>query len=125
MKTILEATQNLLEQHHSGIGVFIKGEINESEKLKGVRLADDSKLSFTFDDVLTKLAELIAAEPIRLLREKRNVLLASSDWTGLADSALTSETSAKWKLYRQKLRDLPSGLNTPAKVKNAIWPTKP
>ena len=59
------------------------------------------------------------------LREKRNALLAASDWTGLADSALTSEVSAKWKLFRQRLRDLPSGLNTPAKVKAAKWPVRP
>lgn len=66
-----------------------------------------------------------AAEPIRILRIKRDKLLSASDWTGLADSALTSEVSAKWKLYRQRLRDLPSGLNTPAKVKTAKWPAKP
>ena len=66
-----------------------------------------------------------AAKALQLLREKRTQLLESSDWTGLADSALTSEVSAKWKLYRQRLRDLPSGLNTPAKVKAAKWPTKP
>tara|TARA_R110000824_G_scaffold52313_2_gene145145 strand:+ start:2531 stop:2875 length:345 start_codon:yes stop_codon:yes gene_type:complete len=59
------------------------------------------------------------------LRRDRNSLLAQSDWTALADSALTSEVSAQWNLYRQKLRDLPSGLNTPAKVKAAKWPTKP
>ena len=59
------------------------------------------------------------------LRHKRDQLLRGSDWTGLADSALTSEVSAKWKLYRQKLRNLPSGLNTPAKVKAAKWPAKP
>jgi len=66
-----------------------------------------------------------AAEPIRLLREKRNVLLASSDWTGLSDTALTNEQAAKWKLYRQKLRDLPGGLTTEFKVKNVKWPTSP
>lgn len=59
------------------------------------------------------------------LRDKRNRILASSDWTGLADTALTNEKSAEWKLYRQKLRDLPKGLNTEFKVKNAVWPTKP
>jgi hypothetical protein len=59
------------------------------------------------------------------LRRERNRLLVSSDWTGLADSALTSEVSATWKLYRQRLRDLPSGLNTSAKVKNVTWPAKP
>ena len=59
------------------------------------------------------------------MRVERNRLLVSSDWTGLVDSAITSEVSAQWKLYRQKLRDLPSGLNTPAKVKSAKWPVKP
>lgn len=59
------------------------------------------------------------------LRRKRNFLLETSDWTGISDSALTSDVSANWKLYRQRLRDLPSGLNTPAKVKNAVWPSKP
>jgi len=72
-----------------------------------------------------KLAELQAAEPIRLLRIDRDQRLAESDWTALADSALTSEVSANWKLYRQRLRDLPSGLTTPAKVKAAKWPAKP
>ena len=72
-----------------------------------------------------KYAELQAAEPIRLLRIDRDKLLASSDWTGLTDTALTNEQAAEWKLYRQKLRDLPKGLNTEFKVKNAVWPTKP
>ena len=31
-------------------------------------------------EVEAKLAELIAAEPIRLLREKRTLLLAETDW---------------------------------------------
>ena len=76
-------------------------------------------------EIDAKLAELQAAEPMRLLRVERDQLLAASDWTALADSALTSEVSAQWKLYRQKLRNLPSGLNTPAKVKAVKWPTKP
>ena len=76
-------------------------------------------------EIATKLREIQDAEPLEALREKRNSLLTASDWTGLADSALTSETSAKWKLYRQRLRDFPSGLNTPAKVKAAKWPAKP
>ena len=59
------------------------------------------------------------------LRHKRDQLLRGSDWTGLADTALTNEVAAKWKLYRQKLRDLPKGLTTPFKVQNVVWPTKP
>ena len=65
------------------------------------------------------------ASSLQELRKKRNQLLAASDWTGLADSALTTEQAAEWRLYRQKLRDLPKGLTTEAKVKAATWPTKP
>ena len=79
----------------------------------------------TEKEIQAELAKLQAAYPLQELRERRTVLLAESDWTGLADTALTSEASAKWKLYRQRLRDLPSGLDTPAKVKSAKWPIKP
>ena len=95
------------------------------------KLVDGVKIALTAEEETTVAARVKAWEDgafdrsIVDLREKRNALLAQSDWTGLADSALTSEVSAKWKLYRQKLRDLPSGLDTPAKVKNAVWPTKP
>ena len=85
----------------------------------------NSKKKPTETALKNKQAELQAAFPMQELRDRRNALLAASDWTGLVDSALTSEVSAQWKLYRQRLRDLPSGLDTPAKVKNAPWPIKP
>ena len=111
--------------------------INEFEAihaLVGGAISQQADGNFIFHDgqtapaksaIQTKLAELQDAEPVQLLRIDRDRLLAESDWTALADSALTSEVSAKWKLYRQKLRDLPAGLNTPAKVKAAKWPAKP
>tara|TARA_R100001530_G_scaffold68999_1_gene48991 strand:+ start:471 stop:806 length:336 start_codon:yes stop_codon:yes gene_type:complete len=87
--------------------------------------AEGNKVEIKESLIAAEVAKLQAAEPIRLLRIERDKLLAASDWTGLADSALTSEVSAKWKLYRQKLRDLPKGLTTEFKVKNVKWPTKP
>jgi len=79
----------------------------------------------TESEIDTEIARLQAAEPIHILRVERDKLLASSDWTGLADTALTNEQAVEWKLYRQKLRQLPEGLTTEFKVKNAKWPTKP
>ena len=76
-------------------------------------------------EVQAKMAELQEAEPIRLLRIDRDELLASSDWTGLVDTALTNEKLAEWKMYRQHLRNLPEGLDTETKVKEVIWPKKP
>jgi len=63
----------------------------------------------------------IAAEPIRLLREKRNNLLAETDWMAFKDVTLP----AAWKTYRQALRDLTTGLDTVEKVNAVTWPTKP
>ena len=55
------------------------------------------------------------------LRQKRNALLAETDWWGASDNTMTDDQ----KKYRQDLRDLPSGLDTVEKVANVTWPTKP
>tara|TARA_R110000823_G_scaffold142667_2_gene272776 strand:- start:515 stop:907 length:393 start_codon:yes stop_codon:yes gene_type:complete len=40
------------------------------------------------------------------LRNIRDELLVSSDWTQLPDNALSDATKALWAVYRQQLRDL-------------------
>jgi len=55
------------------------------------------------------------------LRNKRNRLLAQTDFYALSDVTMSEAMEA----YRQDLRDLPSGLDTVEKVANATWPTKP
>ena len=55
------------------------------------------------------------------LREKRNKLLAETDFYALSDVTMSDEM----KKYRQDLRDLPSGLDTVEKVANVTYPTKP
>jgi len=56
---------------------------------------------------------------MKLIREKRNRLLAETDWMVLSD---TTEISDAWKTYRQALRDLPANTSDP---ENPTWPTKP
>lgn len=41
------------------------------------------------------------------IRAKRDKLLAETDWTQVTDTALTKSEQAKYKEYRQKLRDIP------------------
>ena len=53
------------------------------------------------------------------LRARRNKLLASCDWTQVADAPVDA---AAWAAYRQSLRDLPSNTADPH---NPIWPTPP
>ena len=72
------------------------------------------------------------------LRQKRDIRLAGSDWTQMADSPLSNSKKAEWATYRQALRDLPNTLearasfvshaNTnPFDAENGewSWPAKP
>ena len=55
------------------------------------------------------------------LRQKRNRLLAETDYFALSDNTLADNM----KKYRQDIRDLTTGLDTTTKVANVTWPTKP
>ena len=57
-----------------------------------------------------------------VIREVRNGLLATSDWTQVGDSPLSAGLREQWQIYRQALRDLPGAFSDPAGV---IWPVDP
>jgi hypothetical protein len=59
-----------------------------------------------------------------LNRQKRNQLLADSDWTQMPDSALTDEVKTSWATYRTALRALPEHTNWP-NLEDADWPVSP
>ena len=81
----------------------------------------------TILEVEAKIAELRAAEPLRLLRVERDRLIAETDWWVLPDRTPTSEQLA----YRQALRDLPTTATpvldstTRLGISGVTWPTKP
>tara|TARA_R100001510_G_C7604778_1_gene170281 strand:+ start:594 stop:962 length:369 start_codon:yes stop_codon:yes gene_type:complete len=58
----------------------------------------------TESEIDAELTRLTNVEPMRLLRIKRNTLLANCDWRASSDLTL----SDSWKTYRQALRDLPA-----------------
>lgn len=53
------------------------------------------------------------------VRNQRNTLLSSSDWTQVADAPVDK---AAWATYRQELRDITAQAGFPTEV---IWPVKP
>ena len=55
------------------------------------------------------------------LREKRNKLLAETDYFALSDRTMTVPMSN----YRQDLRDITNGLTTADEVKAVVFPEKP
>ena len=61
------------------------------------------------------------AEAARV-RSERNVLLAESDWTQLADAPLAVEQKTAWATYRQALRDITEQPTFPTSVQ---WPEAP
>jgi len=69
-------------------------------------------------EIQAEIARLEAEQPWNELRQKRNRLIAETDYLALSDSTLTTEMAA----YRQALRDLPANTTDPT---NPVWPVKP
>ena len=97
-----------------------------SWRLKNDKLIwNDSRPGPTEEELQAKIAELQAAEPMRLLKEERNRLLAETDWRFRIDL----EPSQAWYEYCQELRDLPLNsdpqLDENGNLTNVTWPEKP
>ena len=95
----------------------------------GIIWDDKNQTIPTEDEVNKKLKELQEGEPMALLREERNILLAQTDWTQLGD--VSSIINSKWRAYRQALRDLTASANPKLDsdgyldMTSVTWPTKP
>jgi hypothetical protein len=63
-------------------------------------------------------AEQITAMKFGIIRDKRNQLLAETDWWAVSDRTMTSAQTN----YRQSLRDLPASNADPDQI---TFPTKP
>ena len=85
-------------------------------------LSDDpddwEKAGITWGTVKIKLADLNDKEPIKLLREERNKLIAETDWWASSDLDMPLERAT----YRQQLRDI---TKTYTSLDDVVWPDKP
>ena len=97
----------------------------------GLEWLDSSHTKPTETEVTNKLAELDAAEPMRLLRKERNQLLSKTDWMVTRSIETGVAMSNDWKTYRQALRDLPAS-SSPSldefydlDFSSVTWPTEP
>ena len=81
----------------------------------------------TKQEIFDKIAELDAAEPMRLLRIERDKKIALTDWRVLPDQTPSDD----WINYRQALRDLPAsaspklGSDYELDFLSFTWPTEP
>ena len=90
-----------------------------------IESSDPNDFGTTWSAVSAKKTELINAEPMRLLREERDLRLAATDWWASSDLTMSSDRTT----YRQALRDLPANqsptVDSEGRLQNVTWPTKP
>ena len=87
----------------------------------GVRVQFTAEEETARDNEETAWTNGEVARELNKLRDRRNALLAETDYLALSDNTLASNMAT----YRQQLRDLTSGLDTVDKINNVTWPTKP
>ena len=82
-------------------------------------------------EITAELNRLNAAEPERLLREKRDELLAETDWVVTQATETGGSIAPVMKTYRQALRDLPASVspkldsNGDLDMSSVTFPTEP
>ena len=88
---------------------------------------DPKDWGVTWTQVKAKKDQLIADEPMRLLRVERDQKLAETDFYALGDVTMADNM----KTYRKALRDLPASATPKLKDDGSLdassftWPTKP
>ena len=89
--------------------------------INGIKVAFTAEEETAWDNAETAWNNGALSRAQANLREKRNRLLAETDYYALSDVTMSDDM----KTYRQNLRDLPAGKDTVEKCDNATFPTKP
>ena len=89
--------------------------------INGIKVAFTAEEETAWDNAETAWNNGALSRAQANLREKRNRLLAETDYYALSDVTMSDDM----KTYRQELRDLPAGKDTVEKCDNATFPTKP
>jgi len=75
----------------------------------------------SISDINAQLGAVELDMALEDLRQKRNALLAETDYFALSDVTMSSEMTT----YRQSLRDITNGLTTVEEINAVTFPTKP
>ena len=91
------------------------------------KLVDGVEIEMTNAEIALKQAQDKATlegtlvQRMALLRNKRNILLAETDWMANSDVTMSSD----WRTYRQALRDITKTEPVDMALSNITFPTKP
>ena len=99
-----------------------KWKVTDIHDYKTLEWIDENQTKPTLEELTNNHEQLVAAQPLKELRQERNTRLAEVDWVFSGDYKLSPEEHALWVTYRKTLRELPSTTEDPA---NPTWPEKP
>ena len=91
------------------------------------KIVDGVEIEMTDAEIASKQAQDKAnlegtlVQRMALLRNKRNILLAETDWMANSDVTMSND----WKTYRQALRDITKTEPVDMALSNITFPTKP
>ena len=71
-------------------------------------MTEDADGNFTINLYSEEFVNRIKRQNIQGIIQERNVKIAETDWTQLADVYMDGVTRGKWNDYRRQLRDLPT-----------------
>lgn len=97
-------------------------EITYSQKISEVNPTLENgiwKQTFSVSNLTPEELSAKTSQKSFAIREKRDELLANTDWTQVADAPVDKVV---WATYRQALRDVPAQAGFPH---NITWPSKP
>lgn len=93
-----------------------------NKKIVNLQTGETTVVELTAEEIAAKETfahDVLPGLLLHDLRQRRNQLLAETDYLGLPD---LGGFSAEMTAYRQALRDLPANTTDPA---NPVWPEKP
>jgi hypothetical protein len=99
-----------------------KWKVTDIHDYKTLEWIDENQTKPTLEELTNNHEQLVAAQPLKNLRQERNTRLAEVDWVFSGDYKLSPEEHALWVTYRKTLRELPSTTEDPT---NPTWPEKP
>ena len=100
-------------------GIVVNIAVAEKPLAENWIASDDASIGEFYSDGEFNSAPVDVKALAQAAREKRNALLADSDWTQLTDAPVDQ---AAWATYRQALRDVTQQSGFPWTI---TWPTQP
>ena len=88
------------------------------------KVVNNVRIELTAEEEVEADARFEAADlDLTRIREERDALLRTHDWTQLPGGPLTDEEKTAWDTYRQELRDYPAQSDRVSTL--PAWPTPP